>query len=207
MLQGRAWNGDALLLSYLRSQPPSAELQALLAENGIRIKGHAGWSGDGDGGDDIVVGDAADDTLYGNGGDDILDGNGGQDLLVGGAGSDTYLFRRSSGHDRINAYDTTQERIETLVLDGLNVGDIRAEKWGDYDLAFVVKDSGESIVVQNFFSSEERKLDFVKFADGATWDRETIQGNFGGYSNPQRRKRADPSRQRRFLRSVENCLQ
>ena len=183
MLQGRAWNGDALLLSYLRSQPPSAELQALLAENGIRIKGHAGWSGDGDGGDDIVVGDAADDTLYGNGGDDILDGNGGQDLLVGGAGSDTYLFRRSSGHDRINAYDTTQEGIETLVLDGLNVGDIRAEKWGDYDLAL------------------------VEFADDATWGRETIQGNFGGYSNPQRRKRADPSRQRRFLRSVENCLQ
>ncbi|MBL0167826.1 MAG: hypothetical protein IPP85_12125 [Propionivibrio sp.] len=101
----------------------------------------------------------------------------GNDYLTGGAGSDTYVFRRGGGADSISNYDTSVARIDTLLLDGLNPADIRLEKWGSYDLAFVIKDTGESIKVQNFFdiySPSAYQIDTVKFADGTSWNRATL---------------------------------
>lgn len=79
-----------------------------------------------------------------------LDGGSGGDWLNGGAGNDTYVFRRGSGNDTIYNYDPDAGRVDTLVLEGLNVADIRLEKQGYADLAFVIKDTGETIKVQDF---------------------------------------------------------
>ncbi|MBK7424392.1 MAG: calcium-binding protein, partial [Propionivibrio sp.] len=125
-------------------------------------------------GNDLLYGGAGNDTLNGNDGNDLLDGGAGNDSLTGGAGNDTYVFRRGGGADIIGNNDSTVGRVDTLLLDGLNVADIRLEKWGSYDLALVINDTGESITVQSYFSSDSYKLDFVKFADGTTWDRATL---------------------------------
>ncbi len=128
----------------------------------------------GNAGNDLLDGGDGNDTLNGNDGNDILDGGAGNDTLNGGAGNDTYVFRRGSGADTINAYDTTVGRNDTINLEGLNAADIRVEKWGIYDLALVIKDSGESIRVQNFFSGTTNQIDNVRFADGTTWYLSTL---------------------------------
>jgi Ca2+-binding RTX toxin-like protein len=130
---------------------------------------------------DYLDGGEGNDSLYGSGGNDTLDGGAGNDLLVGEAGNDTYLFQRGSGADTISNNDTTASRSDIIQMDGLNAADIRVEKWGNYDLAVVIKDSGESIKIQNFFSSDLNKIDFIKFADGTSWDRTTILDNVGLY--------------------------
>jgi Ca2+-binding RTX toxin-like protein len=156
----------------------------LTAADGIasRLYGYEGNDNlYGGAGNDLLDGGAGDDNLSGGTGNDILDGGAGNDTLSGGAGSDTYLFRRGSGTDTISSYDASAGRVDTLQLDGLNPADIRAEKWGNYDLAFVIKDTGESIKVQSFFSSDSNKIDIVEFADGTIWDRAAILNNFGVY--------------------------
>lgn len=132
-------------------------------------------------GNDFLDGGAGNDTLTGGAGNDLLDGGAGNDYLTGGDGNDTYVFRKGSGTDTAYAYDTTVGRVETLVLEGLNVADIQLEKRSSYDLAFVIKSTGESITFQNFFSSDDYKLDAVKFADGTTWNRATLCNTFGIY--------------------------
>src|SRR5439155_14437607 len=46
-------------------------------------------TGNGDDGNDILVGGNGDDVLTGGAGDDVLIGNGGQDVLDGGTGNNT----------------------------------------------------------------------------------------------------------------------
>jgi Ca2+-binding RTX toxin-like protein/pimeloyl-ACP methyl ester carboxylesterase len=167
--------------------------------NDFHVMGLIGGSYDAGAGDDLVIGAGGSDTLYGTdgsdrlyggdgndtlsggAGDDTLDGGAGSDYLDGGNGNDCYFFRRGNGNDTISNYDSTTGRIDTLVLDGLNATDIRLEKHSNYDLAFVIKDTGESITAQNFFYDNIYKLDTVKFADGSTWNRAAILDNVGVY--------------------------
>ncbi len=154
---------------------------------------YGGWAGNdllagGDGndilnggsGDDLLDGGAGNDTLIGDSGDDLLDGGTGNDTLYGGSGDDTYFFRRGGGNDTIHTYDPDVGRVDTLVLEGLNLADIRLESRGSIDLSFVIKDTGESITVNSFFDDETDgfKLDAVRFADGTTWDRTAMNAMF-----------------------------
>ena len=126
---------------------------------------------------DLLQGGAGDDSLLGDDGDDVLDGGSGNDTLNGGVGNDTYVFQRGGGADTIDELDATSGRIDTLRLDGLNANEIIVNKVGDYDLAFLIKDTGESINIRNFFYDDNHKIDVVVFADGTTWDRATLLQN------------------------------
>ncbi len=130
----------------------------------------------GGGGNDRLFGGEGNDTLTGYDGNDTLDGGAGDDLLKGGVGGDTYVFRRGSGNDTIVTFDgfTSNPPVDTLLLEGLKPGDVRIEKWGDYDLALVVNDTGESVRIQSFFSGDFNKVAFIKFADGTVWDSATF---------------------------------
>jgi Ca2+-binding RTX toxin-like protein len=134
-----------------------------------------------DEGNDVLDGGAGNDTLTGGNGNDSLDGGYGDDDLTGGSGNDTYVFRRGGGNDTIFNQDSDAGRVDSLVLEGLSTADIRCEKRGDYDLAFVIKDTGDSISIQGFFYSDEQKIDSVIFADGTIWDRSAMLQNFGVY--------------------------
>jgi len=128
-----------------------------------------------DGNDTLLGGDGAEeaDRLYGENGDDRLYGGAGNDYLDGGAGNDTYVFRRGSGYDAISAYDSTAGRIETLVMEGLNPGDIRLEKRGNV-LVLIDKVSGAGAFIQDIYSGPAYQLDQVVFADGTVWNRATL---------------------------------
>jgi Ca2+-binding RTX toxin-like protein len=58
--------------------------------------GWRGFSGTGNGGDNMILGGYAKDRLAGMGGDDLLRGRSGEDRLVGGAGDDA-LFLAATG--------------------------------------------------------------------------------------------------------------
>jgi Ca2+-binding RTX toxin-like protein len=142
----------------------------------------------GNAGTDQLLGGAGNDGLYGGSGNDSLDGGSGNDWLEGGAGDDTYVFGRGAGSDSINAQDATVGRIETLVLAGLSPADIRVERQGGNNLAFVIRDSNETVTVLNYFVADDRKINAVKFADGTLWDggyllsRFALAGTAGGDS-------------------------
>jgi Ca2+-binding RTX toxin-like protein len=189
------WNGMAAFETWLDDPVSGAEVMQVLVAAGLAHSGS--WSGgsgneyaigstgvdrfNGNGGDDVLLGMRGDDALSGGAGNDLLDGGTGNDLLDGGLGSDTYLFRRGDGSDTISNTDTSAGHIDTLVLEGLNVADIRLEKQGAYDLVFVIKDTGESVRLHYFFLGDNYKIDAVRFADGTTWDRTALLANFGVY--------------------------
>jgi Ca2+-binding RTX toxin-like protein len=127
----------------------------------------------GNAGNDVLLGGAHNDVLQGGVGDDLLEGGTGNDTLWGGAGNDSFVFRLGSGTDLIAADDTATGHLDTLLLEGLNPGDIRLEKRGS-DLAFVITSSGESITVQNYFAGASYQSLAVRFADGTTWDQTTL---------------------------------
>ncbi|HMW82099.1 MAG TPA: calcium-binding protein, partial [Accumulibacter sp.] len=148
-----------------------------------------------DGNDTLTGGDSTTDRLFGGNGNDrlqggnandTLDGGAGDDFLDGGGSNDTYVFRRGSGRDVIYSWDSTPGRIDTLKLDGLNPADVRLEQWAG-DLAFVIKDTGEWIRVQQFLSYEATQIDAVQFADGTAWNRTTLMAQefalIGGAGN------------------------
>jgi Ca2+-binding RTX toxin-like protein len=138
----------------------------------------------GDDGNDLLDAGSGDDSLFGDNGNDTLDGGVGNDSLTGGAGNDIYIFRRGNGTDVVNNYDANVGRFDTLVLENLKIDDLRVEKWGTDDLAFVIKDAGESIKLEHYFNSDAYKIDSVTFADGTTWDQAAIVSNVGVYGTP-----------------------
>jgi Ca2+-binding RTX toxin-like protein len=130
-------------------------------------------------GDDVLDGGAGSDHIQGDNGNDSLDGGAGDDTLQGGPGNDTYVFRRGSGNDTVWNWDFDIPRTDTLVLEGLNVADIRLEIRNNVDLAFVIKDTGESINVVVFYGGESFGIDAVRFADGTIWNRTEMIHNVG----------------------------
>jgi Ca2+-binding RTX toxin-like protein len=62
----------------------------------------------GDGNDRLLGGNGA-DRLLGGAGDDWLEGGAGDDILTGGSGPDTFVF--NAGHDRIEDFTLTEDRI------------------------------------------------------------------------------------------------
>ena len=145
-------------------------------------------------GDDTLNGDAGRDRLYGGAGNDTLDGGtgsdtlygeygndtlrggvGGEDYLDGGRGSDTYLFGSGDGDTRIYNYDRDSDSQDVLrFLKGINPGDVQAKRSSN-DLQLTIKSTGEVITVQYFFYGNNYELNTVEFADGTTWDVETIK--------------------------------
>jgi Ca2+-binding RTX toxin-like protein len=65
-----------------------------------------GWNGD-----DLLYGGKGDDLLFGGSGDDTLRGDLGDDTLDGGDGADVFVFGPSTGHDVIEHWDYSRDRI------------------------------------------------------------------------------------------------
>jgi Ca2+-binding RTX toxin-like protein len=117
---------------------------------------------------DALYGLGGDDILNGNGGADILDGGAGNDLLNGGSDSDTYIFGRGYGYDVIydniaGYYSNNKVKFD----DGISALDISYSRDTD-NLVLTIIDSGDQLVISNFFGSEYfRKIQF-DFTDNST---------------------------------------
>lgn len=129
---------------------------------------------DGGSGTDWLAGESGDDLLVGGAGNDNLDGGAGNDSLIGGAGNDTYHFGFEDGNDLIDNLSTDAGHFDKLSIEFSDT-EIRLERWGD-SLAFVVIETGESVVVDQYFVSDAYRLDEVEFGSGSViWDRARIQ--------------------------------
>ncbi|WP_122209047.1 calcium-binding protein, partial [Pseudomonas viridiflava] len=134
----------------------------------------------GEDGSDTLLGGKGNDALSGGDGNDLLDGGVGMDSLAGGKGSDTYTFRKGYGQDTINnsAYnDTTENKLDVIRLEGLNVSDVVIKRDSD-DLLIQIKESGETLRVTSHFSASTiygYAIDQLQFADGTILENAQIR--------------------------------
>ncbi|WP_170138706.1 calcium-binding protein [Edaphovirga cremea] len=137
----------------------------------------------GNAGDDHLYGGEGDDKLYGEAGNDVLIGGGGNDYLEGGAGSDTYLFNPGDGQDTIYNNDSGLAKTDTLQLgEGLRPDEVILSRYittgmlsGQDSLVIAFANSSDKITVKDYFFNDGMQLNQIVFADGTSWDRETIK--------------------------------
>lgn len=126
----------------------------------------------GEDGNDLIQGGSERDSLYGGSGDDTLDGGSGDDYLVGGAGIDTYLFGKGSGHDQIATDANSTAKLEIIKMGaGVTPADVSLVR--ENHALRVILSSGDSLYIGSYFSGYP--FEQIKFADGTTWDADSIK--------------------------------
>nr|WP_256939073.1 calcium-binding protein [Acinetobacter harbinensis] len=127
---------------------------------------------------DQLSGLAGNDSIYGNDGNDTLIGGVGDDSLNGGAGNDTYIFARNFGHDFIDNYDSTKNRLDVIQFtDGLIQSDFIYRRNND-DLIIKTLDGQNSITVNYYFNDDANgnyRTDQIKFSDNTVLDVEAVK--------------------------------
>ncbi|BBL74371.1 beta strand repeat-containing protein [Methylomagnum ishizawai] len=142
----------------------------------------------GDFGKDTLSGGAGNDTLYAGYDNDTLDGGAGDDYLSGSSGDDTYIFAKGYGHDTINeSSDYAYGGNDILQLNGLKQADVAFQKVNAWDLQVTVKATGETVTIQNEFSTPYGDdfglaIESLVFADGTalTLDQLNVLADIGG---------------------------
>lgn len=103
-------------------------------------------------GDDLIDGGAGNDTLDAGAGNDVLIGGSGNDTLIGGSGDDTYQFSRGDGNDIIVEDDTTATGGDVIQFSSdVASSDVQIITDGK-DLVLNIKDSSDSIILQDWIS-------------------------------------------------------
>ncbi|MEK3701177.1 calcium-binding protein [Paenibacillus sp. FSL R10-2199] len=139
--------------------------------------GAAGVTLTGTSGNDVLQGGVGNDKLYGGSGNDVLDGGAGDDKLYGDRlsssspynsnGNDTYVFGKGYGQDTIYDVDTVSGYVDTIqMLVNPEEVDVLQD---NMDLMIRIKETGEKIRVNSYFSGTKYKIEQVKFADGTMW--------------------------------------
>ncbi len=92
-------------------------------------------------------------------------------------GNDTYLFGRGYGRDEIFDRDAVAGNLDTILLgDDITVADVNVRHVDD-DLVLALVGTNDSLTVHNWFldDSTEWQVERIQFADGTTWDVDTIK--------------------------------
>jgi Ca2+-binding RTX toxin-like protein len=135
----------------------------------------------GQAGNDSLEGGVGNDSLEGGIGNDIIKGGVGNDYLYGGAGADVYHFARGDGQDILENSDTDATGVNPDTLqfaNGINEADIVVSQGGNNNLVLSIKDTADSIVINNYFANNGNSRYFVeniRFANGVTWSINTIK--------------------------------
>ncbi|WP_398482627.1 calcium-binding protein [Tardiphaga sp.] len=106
----------------------------------------------------------------------ITPGKGDDYLNVTGSGADRIVFARGDGHDVLDNSGSGYQRDDTLVLRGVNPGDVSLTRSGD-KLIISVPATGDSFTVNSQFyngGTSVYGINQIAFADGSTWDRAAI---------------------------------
>ncbi|WP_295094730.1 calcium-binding protein [Ruminococcus sp.] len=132
-----------------------------------------------DGNDTIEDGDhssylnggSGNDILKGAGGNDFLDGGTGDDFLNGERGDDTYIFAKGYDSDTVAA----SVGHDTIIIHNYRVSDMNNIREANRDLTINFgKDTGDKIIITNFFGSVDgRSFTFI-FDDGTVLEGEDI---------------------------------
>jgi len=117
---------------------------------------------------DTVMGEAGNDIIITKLGDDILNGGIGNDNLQGGDGNDTYIFNLGDGNDTIIESGDNYQYTDTIKFSGgVTKDDILLSKDGN-NLVVSIKNSTDSITVQDYYASNDNKVEKIEFNDGST---------------------------------------
>ncbi|MGB0467511.1 MAG: calcium-binding protein, partial [Pontibacterium sp.] len=127
---------------------------------------------DGGAGNDALYGGAGADTLTGGDGNDLLDGGSGNDTLTGGTGLDQ--LRGGAGNDTyiIGNGDSIRETggTDVLVINEINTAaDIQLRRISS-DLWLENSDQSFQAKVVSFFSTDNYRVETLRFADGSELD-------------------------------------
>lgn len=117
-----------------------------------------------------IFGMLGDDSLLGSNFHDTLDGGAGDDYLAGGPGNDTYLFGIGYGTDTIFETSGTDKIV---ISAGILPEDIRLGRL-DSSLQLTILATGESLVVENWFSATSNRVETIEFDNGTVWNTTTI---------------------------------
>lgn len=171
---GVVWNTDDLIRL---SAGVASESSETLFGNSAKGDSIDGLGGDdtihGLAGDDRLNGGTGNDTLYGDAGADVLDGGAGNDLLDGGDGDDTYRMNRGMGQDTIqdrSFYSNT----DTIKVDaGIAPADIAVTRDLN-NLYLAISGTNDKLTLLRWSWGSDYKIERVVFADGTTWDADTL---------------------------------
>ena len=155
---GTVWDVDAMKLMAIQGTPDDDLLFAYST-------------------DDTISGLAGRDRIYAGAGNDTIDPGAGDDYAEGGIGNDTYMFGRNSGHDNIVDQDSTPGNHDTILLNAdVLPADVTVRHVNE-SLVLTITDTGDTLTVEKWFMEEstEWQVEEILFADGTTWDVDTIK--------------------------------
>src|SRR6185437_2530823 len=122
------------------------------------------------------------DTVVGYNTDDVITGGRGDDTLSGGPGDDTYIYNRGDGNDTIiEGGGGNFSAIDTLVLHGINPGDVSVVRNGnDATLTFAESapgagDGGSVLLKDELNDSFYQGVEQITFDDGTVWTQATLR--------------------------------
>ncbi len=128
-------------------------------------------------GEDRLEGGEDDDSLYGGPGNDELDGGPGNDRLVGHSGSDVYWFGAGDGQDVVYDWDFTRDVVDVDCVrfrGDLAPGGVSASRDAE-NLYLEIRETGDRLTVQGWFSDVRTRIERVEFADGTVWGVAELQ--------------------------------
>ncbi|MDE1463551.1 putative Ig domain-containing protein [Spartinivicinus sp. A2-2] len=111
-----------------------------------------------------LAGTAAGEVIKGFSGNDSISGGKGNDTLIGGRGDDIYTFKQGDGVDTIIGEGGG---TDTIHFDGFSYRDIAQNlfKMGN-DLELSKKNSGDKLIVKDFFLGGDNIVDDITFSGG-----------------------------------------
>ena len=137
-------------------------------------------------GNDTLLGGEGNDRLLGYGiwaddslaasddpGNDILYGGTGNDLMFGGMGNETYLFGRGDGFDTIGELPNVSGASMDVLRLGVGVLPEHVtlhrvrDQFGSDDLMVVLDGSSTQIMLSNYFSDNDSRVERIEFDGGA----------------------------------------
>ncbi|MBY3425447.1 hypothetical protein HFN86_35625 [Rhizobium laguerreae] len=122
-----------------------------------------------------VIGTDGNDNLYGTARNDGFEGKEGDDQLFGAGGSDVYRYSKGDGSDYIDDEANEANSIDVLRFLDLNASDVMASRVGE-DLRIYVLGTSDVITLDEQWYDDQAYWGFekIEFADGTSWNRETI---------------------------------
>ncbi|AXA91125.1 calcium-binding protein [Massilia sp. YMA4] len=122
----------------------------------------------------LMEGGSGDDTIAGQGPanafEHVIAGGTGNDSLQGSEGREAYLFNRGDGSDVVRDTGPASQADRIVLGAGIARSDVAATREGDDLLLRIAGEAGstDSIRVQQWFYSAERRIESVQFADGGS---------------------------------------
>ena len=124
-------------------------------------------------------GTSGNDILTGTEQDDIFDGKAGNDKMIGKLGNDTYIFGKGYGQDTVVDNDSTVGNLDIIKMKDITSTEIITTR-SDNNLIF--NQGTDKLIVQDYFSGLDNKIEKVEFFDGVAWTKNTINQKLG-YGN------------------------